>query len=372
MFKKFNLFCLYVLTILVVAFTPSLNGVNADFFANASESCPKDFFNKIINVFNKHSSEPIQDPELRQSVFISGKPLGFVIDGGGVVVVSMGEVKVNGNFVPSPCESAGIKSGDVIFKANNLEVTSGERLIDIVNEAKGMSCELGILREEEEIKINVTPLYDSIALSYRLGIWVRDNSVGVGTVTYVTQDNGFSALGHPVSDVDTGTIMPVGTGKVYKCSIVGVKRGQRGEPGELKGLFLKSSNNVGTIDVNNKNGIRGKFKNSEVADAFKSDALFEVAFEKEVMPGKAQIYTTVDGSSPKYYDIEIIKTNHVNSDGRKCMVIKITDKKLLEVTNGIVQGMSGSPVIQNGRLVGCVTHVFINDPGKGFAEFISI
>ena len=143
-------------------------------------------------------------------------------------------------------------------------------------------------------------------------------------------------------------------------------------PGELKGLFLKNNNKIGVITENDKRGIRGRFTSVELSKKYAENELVEVAKKSDVTPGSAKILSTVDGSTPVEYNIDIVKTNHINSNGNRCMVIKITDAKLLEQTNGIVQGMSGSPVIQNGRLVGCVTHVFINDPTKGFAEFIAV
>ncbi len=369
MFKKILLYFNYIVLIVLIGLTPaSYNFTNAKTTYN--QNCPKEFFSKFISLFSSNTSEVANTPIERRNVYISGKPMGFMLDGGGVVVVSMGEIKVGENFVVSPCEKAGIKAGDVIVSAEQQKVTSGERLIDIVNKKRGGECELEVLRNNETLIIKITPLYDDIALSYRLGVWVRDNAVGVGTVTYVTQDNKFSALGHPVSDSDTGTIMPIGEGKVYKCSVVGVKKGERGNPGELKGLFLKGANTIGSISSNSKLGIQGSFNSEEIANQFKSSELYEVAFASDVTPGSAKIYTTIDGATPEYYNIEIVKTNHINSEGQKCMVIKITDENLLQKTNGIVQGMSGSPIIQNGRLVGCVTHVFINDPTKGFAEFI--
>lgn len=338
----------------------------------AVTTCP-DIFNKVVQILAPTTGSVLdEDSTTPIYVHLSGRPSGFSVEGGGLVVVSLGDVKCDGKFVESPCKVAGIKEGDIIIKAEGETLTSGERLIDIINSKNGALCNLEIVRNGEHKIISVKPLKDDLALSYRIGVWVRDSSVGVGTITYVTEEGLFSALGHPISDSDTETIMPVGDGGIYKCSIVGVKKGARGTPGELKGLFLKNNNKIGVITENSKNGIKGLFNSTEEAKKYCNPELTEVSKRSEVKTGRATILSTVDGTTPEEYEIEIIKTNHINSSGNRCMVIRITDEKLLEKTNGIVQGMSGSPVIQNGKLVGCVTHVFINDPTKGFADFVQI
>ncbi len=367
MLKK-TLLCLFnFLFILVIGFLPTATPVMG--VANVNV-CPRKFIEKIkqiiLPVQGIEESETID----RQSVYISGKPIGFSIEGDGVVVVTIGEVKTKDGYVDSPCKNAGIEVGDIIKKAEGMSVTSGERLIDIVNSRQGGMCRLELERDKKSLFVDVEPLFDEIALSYRLGVWVRDSAVGIGTVTYVTENGEFGALGHPVSDVDTSTIIPVESGDVYKCSVVGVKKGEKGTPGELKGLFLKSSNKIGELILNDESGITGSFIGEKNSNAYRSSELMEVAFQKEVKNGEARVLTTIDGGTPSWYDIEIIKTNHINNYGNRCMVIRITDKELLAKTNGIVQGMSGSPVVQDGKLVGCITHVFVNDPSKGFADFI--
>ncbi len=371
MFKRLKFFIVNFLIVAIVGLLPVINTSNFNVVMSGN-ICPSNIIDKIFQLVKPDSK--IKETEVieRFKVHVSGRPIGFSIDADGVVVVSMGEIKTSSGFINSPCEVSGIKPGDIIKRVNGVEITSGERLIDVVNSKPGEVCNIELNRKGETMYVDVCPIYDEFALSYRLGVWVRDNSVGVGTVTYVTQDNCFSALGHPVTDADTSTILPVGVGRTFKCSIVGVKKGIKGEPGELKGLFLKTSNEVGSILSNTTTGIRGQFVSSETSEMFKDLELTEVALRKEVSVGDASIYTTIDGNTPKLYNIEIIKTNHINSYGNKCMVIRITDKELLTKTGGIVQGMSGSPILQNGKLIGCVTHVFINDPSKGFADFIDL
>lgn len=376
MLKKY-LFRLNIIMIALAIIFCSTLSASYNFSAGIKRAgccCPDNVFSKILKFIAPTVSTEslVQEPDARAFVHLSGRPIGFALEGGGVVVVSLGDVKNNGKFIESPCKLAGLKEGDVIVKAEGQNIGSGERLIDIVNQNNGKSCELEVLRNKEQRKFTVQPMWDDLALSYRIGVWVRDCSAGVGTITYITDDGFFSALGHPIQDGDTGTIMPIGTGSIYKCSIVGVKKGERGNPGELKGLFLKTNNKIGTITQNDNNGIRGKMLSPEISAKYAEPKLIEVAKKSDVTPGSAKILSTVDGSNPEEYSIDIIKTNHINSNGNRCMVIKITDSNLLEKTNGIVQGMSGSPVIQNGRLVGCITHVFVNDPTKGFAEFIAV
>ena len=371
MFKRLKLFIINLLVITILGLLPFANALNFNVVMSGN-ICPSNIVDKIFQLVKPDTKIKETEVVERFKVYVSGRPIGFSIDGDGVVVVSVGEIKTPSGFVDSPCEVAGVKPGDIIKKVNGVEITSGERLIDVVNSKPGEVCSIELDRKGEIMYIEVRPMFDEFALSYRLGVWVRDNSVGVGTVTYVTQDNCYSALGHPVTDADTSTILPVGEGRAFKCSIVGVKRGEKGEPGELKGLFLKTSNEVGDIVSNTTTGIKGQLVSEDVSEMFKDLELTEIALRKEVRVGDAYIYTTIDGNTPKLYDIEIVKTNHVNSYGNKCMVIRITDKELLSKTGGIVQGMSGSPILQNGKLVGCVTHVFINDPSKGFADFIDL
>ena len=320
-------------------------------------------------IFNKKFENEIPQTAEKQQVYLSGYPIGFTLDGDGVIIVDVGEVETLNGF-ERPTLNSDIKSGDVLKKINNEEIVNSEKVGEIINreENKGKSVELLLDRKGQEIKVVVLPVLDKLTNNYKLGLWVRENAIGVGTVTYIKNDNLFGGLGHPITDIDTGTVIPIRSGNIYKCTIVGVEKGQKGMPGEIKGMFLRGDNSVGSVYSNNKYGVFGEFYASSV-DAFKSDLVY-IAGKSEIMPGKARILSTINGSYPKYYDAEIIKTNYINNAGNECMIIRVTDKELLEVAGGIVQGMSGSPIVQNGKLVGCVTHVFVNDPTKGFANYI--
>ena len=303
-------------------------------------------------------------------VYVSGYPIGFSIDGDGAVVVEKSAV-ITPEGHKNPTENKNILIGDIIKEVNGVKVSGGESISRVINSEENIKkpARIKIDRNGEIIETTVTPEFDIYASSYRLGLWVRDNAIGVGTVTYVRDDGGFGALGHPITDIDTGKVMPVRGGSVYRTSIIGTVKGERGKPGELKGLFLKSASSVGEVKENNESGVYGVL-DEKSRSSFMGERL-EVALPDEVKMGEAEILSTVDGLSPKRYKIEIIKTKHITSDNEKCMVIRVVDENLKNITGGIVQGMSGSPIIQNGKIVGCVTHVFVSDPTKGFARNIT-
>ncbi len=292
-------------------------------------------------------------------VYLGGQPLGFTINCAGVVVIAI-----------SNTSATELKEGDVITKIHGASITSTETIDKVLNmpDLAGKAIELTYKRNEAEQKTTVKPVFDEIKKRYKLGIWVRDNSAGVGTLTYIRKDNlRFGALGHPVCDIDTGAMLPVSKGNIMKCNIVGIKKGVRGNPGELKGLFLRNGSVLGTLDENNKFGVFGTFSKKQVEKYAGSEV--EVAYRSEVKNGKAKIRCTLDGCEPKEYEIEIVKTYFQQSKDNKSMFIRVTDKELLEKTGGIVQGMSGSPIIQNGKFVGAVTHVFVSDPTKGYGVY---
>ena len=217
------------------------------------------------------------------------------------------------------------------------------------------------VRNGEQQQTTLTPCWDSLAGEWRAGMWVRDSSAGVGTLTFIDEENEvFAGLGHSISDGDTGQSIALRSGEIVPCEIVGCTIGTAGSPGELKGKFI-GSHAVGTIAINGENGVYG-----ETRSAFAGQEM-EVAFAQEVVTGPAQILTTTLGQTAKLYDVEIEKVS--DAESVRNMVIHVTDPDLLSETGGIVQGMSGSPIIQNGRLVGAVTHVLVNDPTRGYAIF---
>ena len=263
-------------------------------------------------------------------------------------------------------KEAGFQSADMLLSANGKELHTTEQLAQIVAESAGTPISFLVERDGKTHTRTITPLKTKDG--FQLGIWVRDSTAGIGTVTYYdTQTNSFGALGHPITDVDTGALMPVAQGGLTGAKIVDVKKGKRGEPGELCGVFDQSGSSRGAILQNTRRGIFGVLA-TDFANTLPKETVL-LASKSQVRPGKAEIYADVTGQGASCYRVEIVKVMK-NAGDDKNMVIRVTDKKLLDITGGIVQGMSGSPIIQNGKLVGAVTHVFVNDPTRGYGIFI--
>lgn len=311
---------------------------------------------------------PIKNVEVNtvetQLLVPSGEPFGIKLTMDGVMVIGIGEVDSKESLHSSPAKDSGIQKGDIILSLNGTEVDSNKELQSIISESDGDTLEVVLRRDDKEIETSVTPVYSESSQTYEAGIWVRDSSAGIGTITYYKADGtSFAGLGHPVCDVDTGEIVPISSGEVASVNINGVKSGVAGSPGELIGSFI-STESIGEISLNNSYGIFGVMDNQ-----VSLDNAIPMGFKQDISIGEATILTTIDGTSPKEYSIEIEKIDYNSNESSKNMVIRITDEELLSKTGGIVQGMSGSPIIQDGKLIGAVTHVFINDPTKGYAIF---
>lgn len=290
-----------------------------------------------------------------------GTPLGIKLLTDGVMVVSTTEV--DGGI--DPAKEAGIQEGDNIIKANGTKITSSQQLANIIMDCKGSKMNLTILRNGKEISVSLTPVFSKEEGTYKAGLLIRDSSAGIGTLTFIDPETGcFGALGHPISDFDTAKTMPLGSGEIVDATITGYEKGFAGAPGELLGRFV-SGLAAGKITKNCDCGIFGTLNYSQGY----GEAI-PIAFRSEVKEGKALIYTTISGNSPDYYEIEIQRVSHSNTVKTKNLVIKVTDPELLSSTGGILQGMSGSPIIQNSKLVGAVTHVFVGDPTMGYGIFI--
>ena len=326
----------------------------------------KKFFENLFNPQPQGETNNFSNVE----VYVGGIPLGFALACDGAVVVSTGDV-LTANGPINPSLNAKIIPGDIIYKINNQKIDSAQTISNIINsnEIAGKQVDLVIIRNGAKINSKITPALDISSNSFKLGLWIRDDAAGVGTLSYIRTDNlRFGALGHPVCDIDTNSILPISSGEIYACDIVGVNRGKRGTPGELRGIFLRNGINLGVLDNNTNFGVFGQIDENN----FNLENLtkMQIASPSEVSLGPAIIRSTILGQSPKDYSIEIIKTNAGNREAKN-MVIRITDKTLLDATGGIVQGMSGSPIIQNNKLIGVVTHVFVSDPTKGFGSFVT-
>ena len=261
-----------------------------------------------------------------------------------------------------------IKSGDVLYKIDNNIIEDIDQIPELLEEADGERTILTLLRDDKEIEVEVIPELDVSTGVYKLGLWVRDDASGVGTLTFVnSKNNRFGALGHPITDYETGIEIPVQGGKIYKCNLIGITKGERGKPGELRCLFMQGNNYKGTIDTNCDYGVYGEAINLD--GLIDNNLAVEVGSRMCVRPGKAKLISSVSGVREEY-DIEIIKATYQPKSSDKSMVIRVTDSRLLALTGGIVQGMSGSPIIQDGKLVGAVTHVFLSDPTKGYGVYV--
>ncbi len=299
-----------------------------------------------------------------QYVIPCGTPFGLKMLTDGVVVVALNPVETSSGTA-DPARDAGLRKGDVILAVNGQTVSSNDELTNCIRAAGGNKVELTVRRDGMEMSIWITPEESLSDGEYRCGIWVRDSSAGIGTVTFYDPATGiFGGLGHAVCDVDTGETMPLASGEVVPVQIHGVQKGEVGTPGELQGSFT-SAFSCGTLYLNNETGVYGVLSQNPAA----GNSAVPLCLRQDVQEGAAEILTTVNGTSPKRYDIVIEKINVGDNTATKNMVIRVTDPELLETTGGIVQGMSGSPILQNGKLVGAVTHVFVNDPTRGYGIF---
>ncbi|MBO8163122.1 MAG: SpoIVB peptidase [Brevibacillus sp.] len=307
-------------------------------------------------------------PDIR--VIPGGQSIGVKLQTAGVLVVGHHLVDT-GKEKLSPGEKAGVHVGDMIVKMNDLYINDMNDVKNIVNEAgkQKQPIDMLIVRGKEKLNLTLTPAKDVKDNEYRLGLYIRDSAAGVGTLTFYEPKSGaYGALGHVISDVDTGQPIVVGDGQIVQASVTSIEKGESGNPGEKFARFYNESKTLGSITHNTPFGIFGKMKEQPGQSAYQKP--IPVSLAENVKEGPAKILTVVDGQQVEEFDIEIVNVVKQQFPATKGMIIKITDKRLLEKTGGIVQGMSGSPIIQNGKLVGAVTHVFVNDPTTGYGCFI--
>ena len=292
-------------------------------------------------------------------VYVGGMSAGFNLKAGGAQIIGMCEVMTE-NGVVSPALQAGLRVGDRIEKVGGIRVETIAELNELVDKSRGKCLNIEVNRHNETLSVEIRPVKDKATQRYKIGVLARDSVSGIGTVTYIDELSGrFGSLGHSVVGENKRELQ-ISDGVVYECSIVGVSKGVRGKAGELRGMFL-SNKTLGNAEKLCDCGIFG-----QISETFETDDLMRVvASSQDVTPGNAYIYSTVNGIEPQRYEIEIVKVDKGNRE-HKNYVIKITDEALIEETGGIVQGMSGSPILQNGKLIGAITHVFLNDPTRGY------
>ncbi len=306
------------------------------------------FLVAIISVFSVNVYKVKANSE---TIYLGGIPAGFSLNTRGATVVGLCDVITNDGLV-SPSKNSGINVGDIILYIDDNEINNA---FDIEKSLSNANSKIITISRENELLIKtITPAID-MSGNNKLGVFVRDDVSGIGTITFI-KGNRFASLGHPVLD-DNGNLLEIIGGNLYSCNITGCVKGERGKAGELRGVFVRN-NFVAKIEKNLQVGVFGKINND-----FDKENLTKIDIGQAKM-GDATIYSTIEGKTPKQYNISIIKVD--NNVETKNFVVKITDEELISKTGGIVQGMSGSPIVQNGKLVGAVTHVFINDPTRGF------
>jgi len=301
-------------------------------------------------------------PEIGDKLIPLGKTTGIKLFSKGTMVVGFSDLEICGN---SPAKVGGLQIGDVLLKLNGIEIQGNEGMTAMLASLEKETAVFTVLRENQEIEIPVNAVYDTNLESWRIGAWIRDSVAGIGTVTFVDPETGvFGALGHGICDADTGKLVTFGTGSVMPSSVISVQKSKSGTPGQLCGQF-DLVHDQGWLVENDETGIYGILTREEF---YAQEAALEVASREEVKEGAAVILSNVEGVDTQQYDVQIVKV--YRDGGGRDLLLKVTDPDLLTVTGGIVQGMSGSPIIQDGKLVGAVTHVLVNDPTRGYGIFI--
>ena len=301
----------------------------------------------------------------RKKIFPSGEPIGIYVETNGLLVLDTTEVPAKDGLTYAPGENL-LKPGDYILEWNQKKVATIQSLNREIQGTKDKKVTVLIRRNGEKIKIAMRPVLSSDG-TYKIGTWVREDTQGIGTLTYVTKTGEFGTLGHGITDVDTGTLLNLHGGELFQTQIVDIMKGEKGNPGELQGYInMIAKNTIGKIKKNTEQGVFGEMKQERVS-AYSGKA-YEVGRKQEIEAGKAYLYANLEGRA-RMYEIEI-EDIKINARDNKSMEIRVTDKKLLKLTGGIVQGMSGSPIIQNDKIVGAVTHVFVDDPTRGYGIFI--
>ncbi len=333
----------------------------------SATSGSEDAYQAAVKLFGVIPVRQVEVDVLPETAVVPlGKTVGIKLFTKGLMCVGTEAVLAENGKKTDIAAKGGLENADMLLSANGTALSTVEQLEKLVQGSGGAPITFSVQRNNEQRDITLTPAKTKDG--YKLGIWVRDSTAGIGTVTfYDPKTNRYGALGHPITDVDTGALMPVEQGSLSDAKIVDVKKGKRGAPGELCGVFDGSGASRGAILRNTPRGIYGVLA-PDYAKDFTMQAL-PVASKSQVETGPAEIYAEVTGQGIARYEVEIVKImRHATDD--KHLVVQVTDKRLLDSTGGIVQGMSGSPIVQNGKLIGAVTHVFVNDPTRGYGIFI--
>lgn len=329
-------------------------------YQNSSKVSPVENDIKLLGIIPVKTTSIIQSKPKKVSV--SGESFGIKLYTDGVIIVGIRDVETDKGKC-NPAKEAGLEKGDIIIEINGKKVYSADSVTNILNDNNGKDYKITVKRNGNYKEFLLKPAYSSSQGCYKVGLWVRDSTAGVGTITYYDKSNNtVSALGHPITDVDTNEIMPILDGEAVRATVTKIYKSKAGEAGSLCCEFTNDI--IGTLKKNCQSGIYGKY-----TCTLKNTYEYEVASPNEIVRGPVQILCTIDSGKAKFYNAQISRISYRENKKGKNMVVKITDERLLEKTGGIVQGMSGSPIIQNGKLVGALTHVIVDSPEKGYAIF---
>lgn len=331
----------------------------------SNDNLMKSDIDTVADINVKLLGLPIKKVQLcfmpEKKVEVVGRTMGICVDTKGVLVLGVGQVKSADSKEYMPCKGV-IKSGDIILEIDNKKISNKEELVSAVKNKTHINIK--VMRKDKAFNAEVSPIKSIDDNNYKLGLWVRDSTQGIGTITYYDKENNsFAALGHPINDVDTGEKMQIDGGEILDAEILKAEKGQAGTPGALIGE-IDFDKTIGYINSNEDNGVFGKL--CDEIDGIE----MPIGYKNDVKRGNASIFVNLRGKIVEEYSIHIDSINKYNTNDTKNFVLTITDKRLLAKTGGIVQGMSGCPVVQNGKLIGAVTHVFVNDPTKGYGIFV--
>lgn len=324
-------------------------------------------FCSVKNYYSFKSDANFVNSNLNQKVSILGKNIGLKLYTNGALVIGMSEIETNNGEMVKPYQGSKIEIGDIIKEVNGIRINKAEDIKDILNKNGEKKIEIKFEKEKELITTNMCPVkaYDG---SYMLGLWIRDSAAGLGTLTFVDKENNsFAALGHGIEDIDTGRIIDVSNGEIVTSKIISIIKAKNKEPGEIRGTIdegIKLGNLIKNTDI----GVYGSISNNEFISQNEIMEV-DVANRNQIKKGKAEIYCELENGKVDKFEIEIKRIYRMNSMDNKSMLIKITDKRLLEKTGGIIPGMSGTPIIQDGKFIGAITHVLVNNPTEGYAVF---
>ena len=339
--------------------------VSIDFDKNSVKTGKNGDFESIV-IFKLFGFIPIKKVNIKilpeEEVYAGGNPIGLTVYTDGAMVISNSDIDLKNNEVSS---NRYIKNGDIIKSIDGHEINDLTQISQILEDNKNESINIEVIRNGKIKNFDIPILKDNEGKS-KLGIWVKNDVSGIGTLTFVVKNNnGFGALGHPVTNGKSDNCIDIKNGNIYKCTLVGIDKGKDNDPGQLKCVFVQK-NEAGSIEKNTKFGIFGKL-NSE-SNLIDPNVSYKLGGRLGVRPGKATIISSISGIREEY-EIEIIKANYQKSSDDKSIIFRVKDKRLLDLTGGIVQGMSGSPIVQNGKIIGAVTHVFLNDSTKGYGVY---